>query len=128
MIQAGLPLTILRVLGAGLALSLMIGEAIRTWGTGRPFAFWFDDYWTGGLLLAGAILMGRPTPFRSHLFVAGWAACTGMIYVSFFGKIFDPESANSGNMDLGFLTLLIGMAFVTSCIGLIWSLRETTRK
>ncbi|MEP2180242.1 MAG: hypothetical protein ABJI04_09925, partial [Marinomonas sp.] len=78
--------------------------------------------------LVGAILMAKPTSFRSHLFVAGWASCTGMIYVSFFGKVFDPASVNSGNMDLGFLTLLIGMAFVTSCIGLIWSLREAARK
>ncbi len=36
MIRSGLPLAILRVLGGGLALSLMIGEGIRTWGTGRP--------------------------------------------------------------------------------------------
>lgn len=128
MIKLGFPLTILRLVGAGLALSLMIGEAIRTWGTGRPFAFWFDDYWTGGLLLAGAILMARPTPFRSHLFVAGWAACTGMIYVSFFGKIFDPASADGGNLDLGFLTILIGLAFVTALLGLIWSLKEVAQK
>lgn len=128
MIQTGLSLTILRILGGGLALSLMIGEAIRTWGTGRPFAFWFDDYWTGGLLLLGTILMGTPTAFRSHLFVAGWAACLGMLYGSFFGKVFDPANANSGNMELGFLTMLIGMAFVTAVIGLVWSLREVAKK
>ncbi|MXP31190.1 hypothetical protein [Parerythrobacter jejuensis] len=127
MMQPGVSLTILRMLGAGLALSLMIGEAIRTWGTGRPFPFWFDDYWTGGLLLAGALLMARPTPFRSHVFVVGWAACLGMLFGSFFGKIYDPASANSGNIDLGFLTILIGMAFATAIIGLVWSLWEVSR-
>ncbi len=117
----------LRILGAGLALSLMIGEAIRTWGTGRPFAFWFDDYWTGGLLLTGAILMRAPTPLRSHVFVAGWAACLGMLYASFFGKVFDPASQQGGNFDLGFLTVLIGLAFATALIGLVWSLVEVAK-
>jgi len=38
---------------------------------------------SGGLLLAGALLMARPTPLRSHLFIAGWAACLGMLFGSF---------------------------------------------
>ena len=128
MIRPGLSLAILRVLGGGLALSLMIGEAIRTWETGRPWPFWFDDYWSGGLLLVGAILMARPTPLRSHLFIAGWAACLGMLFGSFFGKVYDPGGSDPGNFDLGFLTILIGMAFATALIGLVWSLFDVARK
>ena len=111
-------LGLLRFLGVGLALSLMIGEAIRSWGVGRPIMFVLDDFFMGGLQLAGAIVMASPTRTRWAVFVAGWGACAGMLYGSFFGKLFAPASANSGNFDLGILTALIGVAFVVSLIGL----------
>lgn len=107
-----------RLLAAGLSLSLMIGELIRSWGVGRPIMFVLDDFFMGGLLLIGAILMANPTRFRSGVFIAGWGTCAGMLYGSFFGKVFDPASANSGNVDLGLLTGLIGVAFVVSLVGL----------
>ncbi|WP_298471173.1 hypothetical protein [uncultured Erythrobacter sp.] len=112
----------LRLLGAGLALSLMIGEVIRSWGAGRPIMFVLDDFFMGGLLLIGAILMASPSRIRWGVFVAGWASCAGMMYGSFFGKVFDPASANSGNLDLGLLTALIGVAFAVSLVGLWGSL------
>ncbi|RGP42102.1 hypothetical protein BPTFM16_02413 [Altererythrobacter insulae] len=111
-----------RFLGAALALSLMIGELIRSWGVGRPIMFVLDDFFMGGLLLVGAILMAIPTLTRWAVFVAGWEACAGMLYGSFFGKVFDPASSNSGNLDLGFLTALIGVAFVISLVGLAASI------
>ena len=111
-------LGLLRLLGTGLALSLMIGELIRSWGAGRPIMFVLDDFFMGGLLLAGAILMASPTRLRWGIFVAGWASCAGMLYGSFFGKVFAPETSNSGNFDLGFLTAIIGLAFMVSLIGL----------
>ena len=111
-----------RILGAGLALSLMIGEAIRSWGVGRPIMFVLDDFFMGGLLLLGAILMAKPTLSRWAVFVAGWGSCAGMLYGSFFGKVFDPASSNSGNIDLGVLTALIGVAFVVSLVGLAASI------
>ncbi|MDJ0641290.1 MAG: hypothetical protein QNJ15_00600 [Erythrobacter sp.] len=111
-------LGLLRFLGAGLALSLMIGELIRSWGAGRPIMFVLDDFFMGGLLLVGAILMARPSRLRWGIFVAGWGTCAGMLYGSFFGKVFAPTSANSGNFDLGVLTGLIGVAFAVSLVGL----------
>ena len=114
-------LGLLCCLGAGLALSLMIGEAIRSWGVGRPIMFVLDDFFMGGLLLAGAVLMAKPTRLRWGIFVAGWGACAGMLYGSFFGKVFDPASANAGNLDLGLLTGLIGLAFAVSLVGLAGS-------
>lgn len=111
-------LGLLRILAVGLSLSLMIGEAIRSWGAGRPVMFWLDDFLMGGLLLAAAILIARPTRLRSHLFVAGWGVCAGMLYGSFFGKVFDPANADSGNINLGILTWLIGLAFLVSLVGL----------
>ena len=111
-------LGLLRFLGAGLALSLMIGEAIRSWGVGRPVMFVLDDFFMGGLLLAGAIAMAQPTRTRWAVFVAGWGTCAGMLYGSFFGKVFAPGTANAGNLDLGLLTALIGLAFAVSLVGL----------
>ncbi|NVE95179.1 hypothetical protein [Altererythrobacter lutimaris] len=115
-------LILLRVFGGGLGLSLMIGEVIRSWGVGRPIMFVLDDFFWGGLLLLGAILMAKPTRLRWGVFVAGWASCAGMLYGSFFGKVFDPASANAGNMELGFLTAIIGLAFFVSLIGLFFTL------
>ena len=115
-------LGLLRVLGAGLALSLMVGELIRSWGAGRPVMFVLDDFFMGGLLLAGALLMANPNRFRWGVFIAGWASCAGMMYGSFFGKVFDPASANSGNLDLGFLTTIIGIGFAVSLVGLFFTL------
>ena len=115
-------LGLLRLVGAGLAISLMVGELIRSWGVGRPIMFVLDDFFMGGLLLVGAILMANPTRLRWGIFVAGWASCAGMMYGSFFGKVFDPASANSGNLDLGFLTAIIGLGFVVSLLGLFFTL------
>ncbi len=111
-------LGLLRFLAIGLSLSLMVGESIRSWGVGRPIMFVLDDFFAGGLLLLGAILMANPSWLRSNIFIAGWGACAGMLYGSFFGKVFDPASGNPGNFDLGLLTWLIGLAFVVSLIGL----------
>jgi hypothetical protein len=44
-----------------------------------------------------------------------------MLYSSFFGKVFEPASANAGNFDLGLLTALIGLAFATAVVGFVWS-------
>lgn len=115
-------LGLLRFLGFGLSLSLMIGEVIRSWGVGRPIMFVLDDFFMGGLLLAGTILMAAPSRLRWGVFIAGWASCAGMLYGSFFGKVFDPASANSGNFNLGLLTGLIGLAFAVSLAGLIGGL------
>ncbi len=100
----------------------MIGELIRSWGVGRPIMFVLDDFFMGGLLLAGAILMAAPTRIRWAIFVAGWASCAGMLYGSFFGKVFAPATSNAGNFDLGVLTALIGLAFVVSLLGLAGSI------
>lgn len=84
--------------------------------------FVLDDFFMGGLLFVGALLMAQPTRMRWGLFVAGWAACAGMLYGSFFGKVFAPDNANSGNFELGLLTALIGLAFATSLLGLVGTL------
>ena len=45
---------LLRIAAILLGLSLIIGEAYRSWGVGRPIAFWMDDMIMGGLLIVAA--------------------------------------------------------------------------
>lgn len=113
---------ILRVIAIVSALSLMIGEAYRSWGAGRPIAFWMDDMLAGALMIAAALLLRRETPARRALFTGVWGVAMGMLYGSFFGKVFDPAHANPGNFDLGLLTALIGVAFAASICGFVASL------
>lgn len=117
----------LRILAVVHALSLMIGEAYRTWGANRPAAFWLDDMLAGALLIAGAVAVGTPTPPRRALFTGGWGVCVGMLYGSFFGKVFAPQSENAGNFDLGVLTALIGLALATAVFGFFASLMITPK-
>ena len=96
---------ILRIVAVVLALTLMFGEAYRSWGAGRPFYAWFDDQIMGAALIAGSWLMAKPSLRRHVFFAAAWGFNAGMLYPSFFGKLFDPRSSNPGNFDIGFLPL-----------------------
>jgi hypothetical protein len=115
--------TILRICAALLGLSLMIGETIRSWGQDRNPIFVVDDFFIGGFLLISAAYFSQDTPVRRAAFAGGWAFCAGMLYPSFFGKVFpDPSSSMMTNIDPGLLTALIGIAFLTSILGLIATL------
>lgn len=109
----------LRLLAVLLALSLMVGEAWRSWGAGRPAYAWLDDQIMGAMLLAGAWAMARDTLARRAFFAAGWGVNAGMLYGSFFGKVFEPQRTNAGNFDLGVLIWLVGLAFAVSIAGMI---------
>ncbi len=113
---------ILRIVAVQLSLSLMIGELWRSWGVGRPIAFVLDDQIMGGMLLISAWLVGSPTPGRCAFFAASWGVVAGMLYGSFFNKVFAPTSQQAGNWDMSILTVLIGVAFVTSIFGMIYSI------
>lgn len=113
----------LRLIAVIFALSMMFGEAYRTWGTGRPVYAWLDDQILGLFLIVGAWLMSKPTRARYAVFAAGWGFSAGMIYSSFFAKLFDPETSNPGNFGSGVLTLLVGVAFAVSLFGLVTTVR-----
>ena len=108
----------LRLLAIILALSLMIGELWRSWGAGRHIMAILDDMFVGAFLIFGAVRFTQDTPKRRALFASGWGIAVGMLYGSFFGKVFAPETTNAGNWDLGLLTALVGLAFATAIIGL----------
>lgn len=118
---------LLRVIAVLLALTLMFGEAFRSWGAGRPFFAWFDDQIMGALLILGAWLMAYPTPRRHAFFAMAWGVNTGMLYGSFFGKLYNPESSNPGNFDIAFLTIAIGLLFVIAIAGTICSILLTPK-
>lgn len=112
----------LRCWAISLALCLMIGEAWRSWGAGRPVMFWMDDMIMGAMLIVSAILVRSDTFNRRAFFTAAWGVNAGMLYGSFFGKVFAPQNADAGNWDLGVLTVLVGIAFASAVIGMILSI------
>lgn len=117
----------LRLVAILLALSLILGELWRSWGVGRPVAFVIDDMIMGALLIFSAIAITQDTTRRRAFFAAAWGLNAGMLYGSFFGKVFAPEAAEAGNWNLGILTALVGLAFIVACAGTvasIWLPRE----
>ena len=116
-----------RIWAALLGSSLMIGETIRSWGQGRNLLFVLDDFCVGVPLVVTAILMATPTPARWCAFCASYAATAGMLYGSFFDKLVDLSNPASSNIEIHFLTGLIGLAFVSSLVGLIASVRLSSR-
>lgn len=118
----------LRIVAVLHALSLMIGECWRSWGVGRPVMFVLDDMLMGGFLLAAAWAVGRETIRTRAAFAGAWGVVTGMLYGSFFGKVFEPARAQAGNWDLGVLTALLGVAFAVSLAGLWFSMTLPLRE
>lgn len=112
----------LRIVAILLGGSLIIGEAYRSWGAGRTPTAWLDDMLMGTLLICAAIAVIRGGWQRRALFTGAWGVCAGMLYGSFFGKVFDPASSNPGNFSLGTLTALVGVAFAVSVLGFVASL------
>jgi hypothetical protein len=115
-------LNALRLLALLLALSLMIGELWRSWGAGRHWLFVFDDQIMGAMLILAAIALRRDTFNRRAFFAAAWGVNAGMLYGSFFGKLVAPQTVNAGNWNMDVLTVLVGVAFVVSLLGLMLSI------
>lgn len=110
----------LRIVAAILGASLIAGETIRSFGQDRPIVFVVDDYLIGGFLIGAALLFTADTLRKRAAFAAAWAATAGMLYGSFFAKLFpDPNSSMHSNIPDATLTILVGTAFATSLIGMI---------
>lgn len=118
----------LRIVAITGAIMLMLGEAYRSWGVGRPVYAWLDDMLVGSLMLVAAVRVARPTAANRALFSASWGVAVGMLYGSFFGKLFEPASTNAGNFGIGTLTALVGLAFVIAVGGLIASIALPFRR
>ena len=105
-----------------LALGLIIGETIRRYGEWGFWARWIDDYIMGLLLIIPAILVFKNKNFGEKLLIAGWSLTVGMPNGSFFSKISPNAKEFQTNIEANSLIFLIGLAFITSIIGLIWIL------
>ena len=112
----------LRIISTIGALLLMIGEAYRSWGIGRPWPFVMDDMFAGAMMLWAVYMTRRPSVVGRRFLSAAWGVAAGMLYGSFFGKLIDPASSTPGNFSIGVLTALLGFAFAVSIAGLIASL------
>jgi hypothetical protein len=115
-----------RVWAILLGLSLMIGETIRSWGQGRNPLFVLDDFFVGIPLVVTAILMARPSIPCLCAFSSSFAASAGMLYGSFFSKLVDLSNPASSNIEIRLLTALIGLAFISSVIGIYGSIRASS--
>jgi hypothetical protein len=111
----------LRIIAIIGAIALMIGELYRSWGVGRPIPFVIDDLVVGAMMISAGVLVGHQTIATRAYFSAAWGVSAGMLYGSFFSKLYDPGNAVPGNMPLGLLILLLGLAFALSVLGLIAS-------
>ena len=111
----------LRIIAIVGAMALMAGELYRSWGVGRPIPFVLDDLVVGSMMVSAAVLVGRETIATRAYFSAAWGVSAGMLYGSFFSKLYDPAKAVPGNMPLGLLVPLLGLAFALSVLGLIAS-------
>ena len=105
-----------------LGLGLIIGETIRRYGEWGFWARWIDDYIMGLFLIIPAILILKNIEFGKKLLIAGWSLTLGMCYYSFFSKVSPDSKEFQTNIETNILIGLIGLAFFTSIIGLIWIL------
>lgn len=109
----------LQILSLLLAVGLVVGESIRSWDVGRPFAAVADDFVAAGLLLLAAWLTGRPDHRARRIVVAVWALIAGAVLPNLVMKLADPAHMTPGNLSPGLLTALVGLALLVSLGGLV---------
>jgi len=110
--KSRLAFSILRILGVTYGIALMAGEAARSWGMGRHWAWILDDFVVGAPLVIAAVLVGNPTLRRRCAFSAAWAANAGMVYSSFFTKLLEPAKTDVGNATADGLLYGAGFALI----------------
>jgi hypothetical protein len=102
-----------------LAVALVGGETIRSWGAGRPLLHIVDDWVAGALLLGAAWLTSRPGEVARRCVVAAWAVVAGGTLFSFVAKLIAPAQMMPGTLHPVVLTALVGGAFVISLSALL---------
>jgi hypothetical protein len=115
----------LRWLAVVIGVGLSLGETIRSWGVHRPIFAVVDDY-VMGVFLVGAALWGNRRGTYAF-FSAAFGFSSGMLYGSFFGHLSRLSEPDPGHIPQKLLTLLIGLAFSGSVLGLALSLWRATR-
>ncbi len=103
-----------------IGVTLALGEAIRSWGAGRPWASWLDDQILGALLIYGT---WRSATARGRLtLAAGWGFACGLLYPSFFHHWQTRAQADPGNVPHACVLLVVAVCFGGSILGLLLTL------
>ena len=132
----------MKTFAAWLALAfgtfLAIAEALRNSGEVQWWPFWVVDYIAVGLLLWGAVaVLWRPEAKRGlPILTAGWGFACAMFWMSFFGHVDEVlrsgvavEVTNAQSaLDEPWLTVIIGVLFAITVVGLATSLRAEARR
>jgi len=124
-------------LALGFALFLAVAEVMRNSGVVQWWPFWVVDYVAVGLLLWGAAaVLWTPSANRGGaILTAGWGFATAMFWMSFFGHLdeiirsgvqIDITNAQSA-VDEPWLTVIIGVLFAITVLGLVTSLIGAAR-
>lgn len=111
------------------AFGLILGvlEAVRNWGDWQWWPFWVVDYVAATLLVVGGLLALRG-PVERWL-TAGWGFACAMFWMSFFGHYGDAMKAGAEvSVREQRLTLIIGLMFGITVVGLVLSLLGKPRR
>jgi hypothetical protein len=76
----------------------------------------------GSLLIVSALLILRGYEYGRPLLIAGWGFSSGLLYGSFFSKVTSDDYNFQSNIEPALLVNLIGLAFVTAVLALLWPL------
>ncbi|HZS09654.1 MAG TPA: hypothetical protein VFD58_32805 [Blastocatellia bacterium] len=107
---------------------LPLGETFRSWGAGRPWWAWFDDYLIGAFLLLGAWRSRSDTREGQRVLAAAWGFACGLGYASFFGHLEHIREPDPGNIPQVTLTIIIGTGWLLAILALIASLKRLPEK
>ena len=112
---------VLAAMTVTLGLALTLGESIRSYGQGRPFVAWFDDFVVSFFLFFSAWKALRH-PRNIKFLSAVFAGCATGMTMSYLGKILRPDGDINSNLSFALLTNLLLAAILFSLVGMIWTL------
>jgi len=106
-------------LALAFGLFLAIAEVVRNWGNWQWWPFWLVDFIASGLLLLGSISALNRSPRGPVLLASAWGFTSAMFYMSFWSHIESFNRPAEGNVSQGPLTLIIGIMWALTVLGLI---------
>ncbi len=103
-------------------LFLAIAEVARNWGDWQWWPFWLIDFIAAGLLVVGSVATLRHRPRGPVLLAGAWGFTSAMFYMSFWSHIGSFDQPAEGNVSQGPLTIIIGVMWALTIVGLLLSL------
>lgn len=106
----------------------ILGETIRRYGEWGHWSWWMDDYFMGTFLIVSAIFILKGNIKAVPFLIAAWGFNAGLLYGSFFSKVTDTGYHFQSNIEPSLLIKLIGLAFFTAMMAMIWLLFITIKR